>query len=242
MRERDKYNTTRTAPRTGAIEGMPPSEQLSFDGHGTVEHERRTAPACARAIARKAESIVRATRMGPGEGASEHVSGHTVMARLCLGTEADDAHAPEPNAAIAALSANTPCKWQPIPVENLAAMPRMRPEEQVQIGAKRATTCAKRQRPAGQTEVDQFHTEGPRQRFWARIWGRAEYNGCAEDAADSGRTQQVRRLRTLSLTRTAPKGALAGSPDPALYLSAGPDRSVETVAECVWTGRRRWLW
>ena len=75
--------------------------------------------------------------MGPVEGASEHTSGHTVMARLCPGTGADDAHAPEPNAAIAALAANTPCKWQPVPVEDLAEIPYMGPEGQVQIGGAR---------------------------------------------------------------------------------------------------------
>ena len=130
-------NTEPTLEGTGAVEGMLPAKRFSFDSHGTIEHERCTTPSCAQAIATMAESIVRAATMGPVEGASEHVSGHTVMARLCPSTGADDANAPEPNASIAALAANTPCRWQPIRVEELAAMPYWGPEGQVQIGGAR---------------------------------------------------------------------------------------------------------
>ena len=54
---------------TGAIEGTLPAEQLSFDSHGALEHERCATPSCARGIATMAESIVRASTMGPVEGA-----------------------------------------------------------------------------------------------------------------------------------------------------------------------------
>ena len=54
---------------TGAIEGILPAEQLSFDSDGTLEHERCETPSCARGIATMAESIVRASTMGPVEGA-----------------------------------------------------------------------------------------------------------------------------------------------------------------------------
>ena len=58
-----------TFEETGAIEGILPAEQLSFDSDGTLEHERCETPSCARGIATMAESIVRASTMGPVEGA-----------------------------------------------------------------------------------------------------------------------------------------------------------------------------
>ena len=120
---------------TGAIEGMLPAGQLSFDSDGTVEHERCETPSCARGIATMAESIVRASTMVPVDGASEHTSGHTVMAKLCPSTGADDAQARGPSEAITAIAANTPCKWRPIPIKDLAAMAGMGRQTQVRIGA-----------------------------------------------------------------------------------------------------------
>ena len=102
---------------TGAIEGTLPAEQLSFDSHGAFGHERCATPSCARGIATMAESIVRASTMGAVEGADER----TVMAKLCPSTGVDDAHAHAPTDALAALAANSPCKWRPVPIEDLAA-------------------------------------------------------------------------------------------------------------------------
>ena len=85
---------------TGAIEGILPAEQLSFDSDGTLEHERCATPSCARGIATVAESIVRASTMAAVETADEH----TVMANLCPSTGADDAPVPAPSEAIAALA------------------------------------------------------------------------------------------------------------------------------------------
>ena len=56
-----------TLEGTGAIEGTLPAEQLSFDSHGALEHERCATPSCARGIATMAESIVRASTMGAAE-------------------------------------------------------------------------------------------------------------------------------------------------------------------------------
>ena len=121
----------RTFEGTGAIEGTLPAEQLSFDSDGTLEHERCATPSCARGMATMAESIVRASTMGPVEGADEH----TVMANLCPSTGADDAPVPAPSEAIAALAANTPCKWRPVPIEALAPMPGVGRQTLVRIGA-----------------------------------------------------------------------------------------------------------
>ena len=120
-----------TFEETGAIEGTLPAEQLSFDSHGTLEHERCATPSCARGIATMAESIVRASTMGPVEGADEL----TIMANLCPSTGADDAPVPAPSEAIAALAANTPCKWRPVPIEALAAIPGVGRQTLVRIGA-----------------------------------------------------------------------------------------------------------
>ena len=124
-------STEPTFEGTGAIEGMLPAEQLSVDTHGTVEHERCAAASCARGIATAAEAIVRASTMGPAEGVSER----TIMAKLCPTTGLDDAHAHAPTEAIAAIAANTPCKWQPVPIEDLAPMPGVGRQTQVRIGA-----------------------------------------------------------------------------------------------------------
>ncbi len=121
----------RTFEGTGAIEGTLPAEQLSFDSDGTLEHERCATPSCARGMATMAESNVRASTMGPVEGADEH----TVMANLCPSTGADDAPVPAPSEAIAALAANTPCKWRPIPVEDIAPIPGVGRQTLVRIGA-----------------------------------------------------------------------------------------------------------
>ena len=78
-----------------------------------------------------AESIVRASTMGAIEGIDEG----TIMANLCPNTGADDAQTQPPSEAIASLATNTPCKWRPVPVEDLAAMTYMAPERQIRIGA-----------------------------------------------------------------------------------------------------------
>ena len=116
---------------TGAIEGTLPAEQLSFDSDGTLEHERCATPSCARGMATMAESIVRASTMGPVEGADEH----TVMANLCPSTGLDVAAAHAPTEPIAALAANARCKWRPVPIEALAPMPGVGRQTHVRIGA-----------------------------------------------------------------------------------------------------------
>ena len=117
-------STEPTLEGTGAIEGILPAEQLSFDSDGTLEHERCATPSCARGIATMAEAIVRASTMGRAEGADEH----TLMAKLCPTTGTGDAHA------LAALAANTPCKWRPVPIEDLAPRPGVRRQTHVRIG------------------------------------------------------------------------------------------------------------
>ena len=114
----------------GGIDGLLPAEQLSVDSDGTLEHKRCETPGCARRIATMAESIVRASTMGAVEGADEH----TIMAKLCPSTGPDDAHAPAPSEAIAALAANTPCKWRPVRIADLAAMPGLWRQTRVRIG------------------------------------------------------------------------------------------------------------
>ena len=78
-----------------------------------------------------AKSIVRASTMGAVEGAS----GHTVMANLCPSKGTDDAQAPPPSEASAAIAANTPCKWQPVRIEDLAPIPGVARQAMVRIGA-----------------------------------------------------------------------------------------------------------
>ena len=78
-----------------------------------------------------AEAIVRASTMGAIEGADER----TVMAKLCPSPGAEGAPAPAPSEAIAALAANTPCKWRPVPIEALAAIPGVGRQTLVRIGA-----------------------------------------------------------------------------------------------------------
>ena len=116
---------------TGAIEGTLPAEQLSFASDGKLKHERCATPSCARGIATMAESIVRASTMGPVEGADEH----TVMANLCPSTGLDEAAAHAPTEPIAALAANARCKWRPVPIEALAPMPGVGRQTHVRIGA-----------------------------------------------------------------------------------------------------------
>ena len=119
-----------TLEGTGAIEGTLAAEQLTFDSHGALEHERCATPSCARGIATVAESIVRASTMGAVEGAGEH----TVMANLYPSTGAEGAPVPAPSEAIAALAANTPCKWQTGPDRG----PR------TDAGGRASDTCADR--------------------------------------------------------------------------------------------------
>ena len=120
-----------TLEGTGGIEGILPADQLSFDSHGTIEHERCETPSCARRIATLAESIVRASTIGAIEGANEH----TVMANLCPSTGANDAHAPAPTEAIAALGAGTLSKWMALSAEDLSAIAYRAPERDVLTGA-----------------------------------------------------------------------------------------------------------
>ena len=69
--------------------------------------------------------------MGVIEGTNES----TVMLKRCPSTGPDGAAAQAPSEASAALAANTPCKWRPVPVEDLAAMAEMGHPTQLQIGA-----------------------------------------------------------------------------------------------------------
>ena len=108
-----------TLEGTGGIEGVLPAEQLWFDSGGRLAYERCARPHCARAIAAKAEALVRASAMGPADGAS----GATIMAKLCPSIELDATHAHAPSEAIAALAANAPCKWRPVPIEDLQPIP-----------------------------------------------------------------------------------------------------------------------
>ena len=98
---------------------------------GTLEHERCATPSCARGIATMAESIVRASTMGAVEGGEES----TVMAKLCPRSGLGEAAAHAPTEPIAALAANTPCKWRPVALEDLAPMPGVGRQTLVRIGA-----------------------------------------------------------------------------------------------------------
>ena len=58
----------------------------------------------------------------------------TIMAKLCPAPQADEAHAHAPTDAIAALAGENPCKWRPVALEDLAAMPGVGRRTLVQIG------------------------------------------------------------------------------------------------------------
>ena len=91
--------------------GRSRPNSLTFDSDGTLEHERCATPSCARGIATMAESIVRASTMGTVEGGRrKHDHGESVPEH-----RVDDAHAHAPTDALAALAANSPCKWRPLP-------------------------------------------------------------------------------------------------------------------------------
>ena len=210
-------------------------------------YERCTTLACARAIARKAESIVRAATMGPVEGASEHVSGHTVMARLCPSTGGRR----RIRAGAERCHRGARCEH----TLQVATGPRREPRGDAVPGARRAGADRwgalrparsavghpARRRLIGSAARDQTGAGVFRRGSGHAQRMRAGRNGCAQDAEDSGTTQRLSRLRSLCLTRTPAKGALAGTHDPVLYLSADPDRAVENTGKCVWTSRRRWL-
>ena len=68
--------------------------------------------------------------MGVAQGADEG----TMMANLCPAREADEAHAHTPTEAIAALAGQSPCKWRPVALEDLAPMPGGGRRTLVQIG------------------------------------------------------------------------------------------------------------
>ena len=128
-----REGTMRSEPTlegTGGIEGVLPAEQLWFDSGGRLAYERCARPHCARAIAAKAEAVVRASAMGPADGAS----GGTIMAKLCPTIELDATHAHAPSEAIAALAANAPCKWRPVPIEDLQPIPGVGRRTLVRIG------------------------------------------------------------------------------------------------------------
>ena len=74
---------------------------------------------------------MRASTMGAVEGTNEH----TIMANLCPSIGTDGAPAQAPSEAITALAANRPCKWRPLPVEDLAGIAELERETQLQIGA-----------------------------------------------------------------------------------------------------------
>ena len=64
------------------IEAMLPAEEFAFDTDGTRVQHRCATRSCALRIAQKAETVVRASMMGPVEGAREH-DAQTVMATMC---------------------------------------------------------------------------------------------------------------------------------------------------------------
>ena len=119
-----------TLEGTGAIEGRLPADQLDWVRETELAYQRCTTPDCARAIATRAESIVRASQMGVAQGADEG----TIMAKLCPAPQADEAHAHAPTDALAALAAKQPCKWRPVALEDLAPMPGVGRRTLVQIG------------------------------------------------------------------------------------------------------------
>ena len=59
-------------------------------------------------------------RIGDGRGA--RADDDSITAKLCPTPEADDTHAYAPTEAIAALAADAPCKWAPVPLDELAPM------------------------------------------------------------------------------------------------------------------------
>ena len=119
-----------TLEGTGAIEGVLPAAQLDWVRGSELAYQRCADADCARAIATRAESIVRAAEMGTTEGAGEG----TIMAKLCPAPEADEAHAHMPTDTLAALAAENPCKWRPVALEDLAPIPGVGRRTLVQIG------------------------------------------------------------------------------------------------------------
>lgn len=103
---------------TGALAGIVPAQRRVVRGGRTVEQLRCTTVECARSMAARAESIVRASQMGAAEGPDET----TTMATLCP-TKADAKHAYAATPAIAALAASEPCKWRPVQAAALGLMP-----------------------------------------------------------------------------------------------------------------------
>ena len=93
-----------TLEGTGAIEGRLPADQLDWVRGTEVAYQLCTTPDCARAIATRAESIVRASQMGVAQGADEG----TIMAKLCPAPQAEEAHAHTPTEAIAAARRGEP--------------------------------------------------------------------------------------------------------------------------------------
>ena len=100
------------------IEAMLPAEEFAFDTDGTRVQHRCATRSCALRIAQKAEAVVRASMMGPVEGAREH-DAQTVMATMCPSGADNSADAPAPSPALAALGAKAPCKWAAVPTEDL---------------------------------------------------------------------------------------------------------------------------
>ena len=141
-----------TLEGTGAIEGTLPAEQLTFDSHGTLEHEHCATPSCARGIATVAESIVRASTMGGGRnGRRAHRHGeplpeHRRRQRTRARAERGDRGARRQHAL------------------QVAADPRSRTSRRCRGSgvrhmcgsAQRSTSCAKRHGPFGQTLADRL--------------------------------------------------------------------------------------
>ena len=93
-----------------ALAGILPAERRVVDARRTVERLRCTTRECARSMAARAESIVRAAEMGAAEGPGET----TTMVSVCPATAGAVTLADAPTPAIAALAATAPCKWRPV--------------------------------------------------------------------------------------------------------------------------------
>ena len=147
-------STKPTLEGTGAIEGILPADHLWSAGDGSIVHVRCETQSCARQIATRAESIVRASTMGAVQRTNED----TVMAKLCPSAaaaaapeasveatagvsapvpDAGEESASAPNEPMRALGAGTLCKWMALSAENLAAIAYMAPQGEVLIGETR---------------------------------------------------------------------------------------------------------
>ena len=122
---------TPTLEGTGGSQGVLPADELEWIVGAGLAYRPCTKASCAEAIATRAESLVRASEMGATEGAGDD----SIMAKLCPAQEADGAGAHAPTEAIAALAVEAPCKWVPVPLEELAPMPGVGRQTLVLIGS-----------------------------------------------------------------------------------------------------------